>query len=116
MGQEIKCREKSVGKSTKQIGTALWRPLNSELWPCGDNTRCSCVPTLQLHSLVPRPSHRPVFDHLQYAKTEVGRPGPFYHVNDVSVYLGRQRGGRGPQSHFAHAFFVLNQEQYVFAS
>ena len=21
-----------------------------------------------------------------------GRPGPFYHVNDVSVYLGRQRG------------------------
>ena len=21
-----------------------------------------------------------------------GRPGPFYHVNDVSVYQGRQRG------------------------
>ena len=21
-----------------------------------------------------------------------GRAGPFYHVNDVSVYLGRQRG------------------------
>ena len=26
-----------------------------------------------------------------------GRPGPFYHVNDISVYQGRQRGGRGPQ-------------------
>ena len=24
-----------------------------------------------------------------------GRPGPFYHMNDVSVYLGRQRGGEG---------------------
>ena len=24
-----------------------------------------------------------------------GRPGPFYHVNDISVYLGRQRGGGG---------------------
>ena len=27
-----------------------------------------------------------------------GRPGPFYHLNDVSVYLCRQRGVRGPQS------------------
>ena len=42
--------------------------------------------------LVPRPSHHPEFDHLQYAKNGGGRPGPFYHVNDVSVYLGRQRG------------------------
>ena len=25
-----------------------------------------------------------------------GRPGNIYHVNDVSVYLGRQRGGRVP--------------------
>ena len=25
-----------------------------------------------------------------------GRPDPFYHVNDVSVYLGRQRGGVVP--------------------
>ena len=25
-----------------------------------------------------------------------GRPGIFYHVNDVSVYLGRQRGGGVP--------------------
>ena len=37
-------------------------------------------------SLVPRPSHCPVFDRLQYAKTERKTPGPFYHVNDVGVY------------------------------
>ena len=34
-----------------------------------------------------------------------GRPGPFYHMNDVSVYLGGQRGSntfcRGVQTHFA---------------
>ena len=44
-------------------------------------------------SLVPRPSHRPVFDRLQCAKTEGEGLGAFYHVNDVSVYLGRQRRG-----------------------
>ena len=44
-------------------------------------------------TLVPRPSHRPVFDNLQYAKNGGGRPGIFYHVNDISVYLGTQRGG-----------------------
>ena len=49
-------------------------------------------------SLVPRPSHRPVFDRLQFAKNGGGRPVIFYHVNDISVYLGRQRGGRGPPS------------------
>ena len=46
-----------------------------------------------------------------------GRPGPFYRVNDISVYLGRQRGGRGPQMKepcFAHVFFVLDKERYVF--
>ena len=48
-----------------------------------------------LPSLVPRPSHHPVYDRWQYAKTEEGRPGVIYHVNDVSVYLGRQRGGEG---------------------
>ena len=38
------------------------------------------------------------FDGLQYAKIVgervAGRLGPFYHVNDVSVYLGRQREER----------------------
>ena len=34
--------------------------------------------------LVPRPSQRPVFEHLQYIqKWEGERPGPFYHLNDV---------------------------------
>ena len=46
-------------------------------------------------SLVLRPSHRPGFDRLQYAETE-RRPGPFYCMNDVSVYLGRQMGGGVP--------------------
>ena len=32
------------------------------------------------------PSHHPVFDHLRYVKME-GKPGIFYHVNDISVYL-----------------------------
>ena len=43
--------------------------------------------------------------------------GPFYLVN-VSVYLGRQRGGRGLRlkKGIFHVFFVLNQEWYVFAS
>ena len=39
----------------------------------------------QQTSLVPRPSHHPDFDHLQYAKGGGGRPGPFYHVNDGGV-------------------------------
>ena len=33
-------------------------------------------------SLVPRPSHCPVFDRLQNANRGGGRPGPFCHVND----------------------------------
>ena len=47
-------------------------------------------------SLVPRPSHLPFFYCLQYCKNRGGRPGPFYHVNDVSVCLGRQSGGGVP--------------------
>ena len=64
-------------------------------------------------SLVPRPSHRPVFDRLQYAKMEGERSGIIYHVNDVSVY----RGGEGSlieRTLFADAFFILNQERYAF--
>ena len=36
------------------------------------------------------------FDGLKYSKNRGERPGPFYHVNNVSIYLGRQRGGRDP--------------------
>ena len=46
-------------------------------------------------SLVPRPSHHPVFDHLQYAKMKGEGLVHFYHVNDFSVYLGIQQGGVG---------------------
>ena len=36
-------------------------------------------------------------------------PGPFYHVNDVRVYLGRQRRGGVPnqKNTFVHVFFVF---------
>ena len=48
-------------------------------------------------SLIPRLSHDLVSYCLQYAKTDGGgRPGPFYHVNDDSVYIGRQWGRRSP--------------------
>ena len=42
-----------------------------------------------------------------------GRPGPFYHVNDVSYYLGSggAEGSLIERMHFTH---VLNQEWYVF--
>ena len=43
-------------------------------------------------------------------------PGPFCHVNDVSIYLGRQRGGGGgliERTYLVQTFLVLNQELYV---
>ena len=44
-------------------------------------------------SLVPRPSHHPLFEYSIQNGGE--RPGPFHHKSDVSIYLGRQkRGGR----------------------
>ena len=50
---------------------------------------------------------------LSVCKNEGGRPGPFYHVNDVSVYLVGRRGWGGGM-HYSQAFFVLNQEWYAF--
>ena len=69
-----------------------------------------------LYSLVPRPSHHPVFDCFAVCKNGGGRPVPFYHMNDISVYLGtrRRKGFPNEIMHFAHAFFVLNQEWYIF--
>ena len=66
-------------------------------------------------SLVPRPSHHPFFDRLQYAKMEGEGLVHFYHVNGVSVYLGRQRGEWSPieRMHFMHTFFISNKEQYT---
>ena len=38
-----------------------------------------------------------------------GRPGPLHHVNDVSVYLGRQRGGEVPhQMNELEAYFIVS--------
>ena len=59
-------------------------------------------------SLVPRSLQHLVFDRLQWR----GRPGIFYPVNDVSVYLGRQRGEGSlieRTHHFTRAFFISNQ-------
>ena len=44
-------------------------------------------------SLVPRHFHRPVFDCFTVCENGGRRPGPFYHMNDVTVYLGKQKGG-----------------------
>ena len=53
----------------------------------------SCFTKHHYTSLIPRPSHRPVFDHLQYAKMEEEAWFIFYHVNNVSVYLVEGGGG-----------------------
>ena len=69
---------------------------------------------LNISSFVPRSSHHPVFDHLQKWRR---RPGPFYHMNDVSVYLGRQ-GGPGPpleELPFVHTFFCFEPEAVCFS-
>ena len=67
-------------------------------------------------SLVPRPSHCPVlissFDCLQYAKW--GRPGPFYHVNDIDVYLDKQRGEGHSNRESAHFLCSVQQAQLFF--
>ena len=39
-----------------------------------------------------------------------GRPGPFYHVNDVSVYLARQRGEGVPNRKNAFCACILHFE------
>ena len=51
-----------------------------------------------------------LFDHLQYAKTERAKACPFYQVNDISVYLGRQMGGGVPDRKSAFHAHVLRFE------
>ena len=70
--------------------------------------QCKLV-TIALHSLAFPPSSVWL---LAVCKNRGGRPGPFYHMNDVSVYLGRQLGEGSPiTTHFVHVFFV---SWYVF--
>ena len=59
-------------------------------------------------SLIPRLSHGLFFYCLQYAKTDGGeRPGPFYHMNDVSDYIGRQWGRWSPTTKRMLETFIL---------
>ena len=37
-----------------------------------------------------------------------GRPGPLHHVNDVSAYLGRQWGEKGPPSNELEAYLIVS--------
>ena len=68
---------------------------------------------LNISSFVPRSSHYPVFDHLQKWRR---RPGPFYHMNDISVYLGRQREGPPLEELlFAHTFLCFEPEVVCFS-
>ena len=59
-------------------------------------------------SLIPKPSRCSVFDCLQYKIR--GRPGPFYHMDDVNVYVrreggrGKEGGSRNERTSFTHAF------------
>ena len=70
-----------------------------------------CVLSYICSSLVPSPSHGPVFDCLQYAKTE--GEGLVHFITWMTLCLPRwTEGGRG--THFALAFFILNQERYIF--
>ena len=62
-------------------------------------------------SLVPRPSHCPVF---AVCKNRGGRPGPFYHMNVSSKVDREGEGSPVERMHFVHTFFVLNQEWYIF--
>ena len=52
---------------------------------------------------------------LEVSKNGGRRPGPFYHVNEVRVYLV-DKGGAGfliERTDFTHTFFVLNKEWYI---
>ena len=61
-----------------------------------------------LSSLVSRPFHQLVIACMQNGacKNGGGWPGQFYHVNDISVYLGRQRGGGVPGQRTSFGAFL----------
>ena len=64
----------------------------------GRTVSCDAVipPLTLFHNLVPRPSHHPVFDCVQYTKR--GRTERSRHVNDVTVYLDGLRRALGEKS------------------
>ena len=63
-----------------------------------------------------------LFSGLPTVQFVIRRPVQFYPVNDISVYLEREREGGGgvpdPKAglrpDFVHVFIVLNQDQYAF--
>ena len=65
-----------------------------------------CIHMWWFFSLVPRPSHCPVLITCG-TQNRGGRPGSLYHVNDVSVYLGRQRWGGIPHHKIALCVHLL---------
>ena len=50
---------------------------------------------------------------LAVCKNKGVRPGPFYHANDTSVYLRRQRGRGAPDRKTAFYTHILGYEQEV---
>ena len=65
---------------------------------CSFNSPCQVPETYMYNSLIPRPSPPSSFWLVAECKNGGGRLGPFYHVNDVSVYLhvgNSYRGGEG---------------------
>ena len=61
------------------------------------NKMWECPKLLQHTTMVALFPALPTVQFLAECKNGGGRPGPFYHMNDVSVYLGR-RGGGGSRS------------------
>ena len=59
------------------------------------------------------PSHHLVFDHLQYAKMK--GEGLVYFIIWMTSGRQREEGSMIERMRSTHVFFVLNQEQYIFA-
>ena len=70
----------------------------------------------QLHlSLILRPSHRPVFDRLQYEKIEgEGLHSPFYCVNDVISQRLTIQADIGERNVFVHVCSEQEEASFLF--
>ena len=90
----------------KTINLGTFEPLN--LRPCSH-----AVPRLYLSATAAGPSHHLVFDHLQYAKMK--GEGLVYFITWMTSGRQREEGSMIERMRSTHVFFVLNQEQYIFA-
>ena len=82
LSHESNVVSKAVGQHPEQKASVLG-------WFAGFHPKLSLVVLALYLASFPTSS----FSLLAVCKNGGGRPGSFYHVNDVSVYLGRQRGG-----------------------